>query len=57
MYHQDNANKPYWENGNNSNKSLRQILDDMEKEEVRMRNGYPVHCPPLRTGSGVRFGW
>lgn len=57
MYQQDNTNKPNWENGNNSNKSLRQILDDMEKEEVRMRNGYPVHCSPLRTGSGVRFGW
>lgn len=43
--------------GSNSNKSLRQMLDDMEKEQTYTRNGYPIHCPPLRTGSGVRFGW
>lgn len=38
-------------------KSLRQRLDDMEKPHVRMINGFPEHCPPLKTASGVRFGW
>lgn len=47
------ANSTYF----GDNKSLRQTLDDMEKEHVLMRNGYPIHCPPLRTASGVRFGW
>lgn len=56
---QYNNQSPYSYRNTNftGDKTLRQILEDMEKEEIRMRNGYPIHCPPLRTSSGVRFGW